>query len=115
MDEGVVSGNAEGFTGGKREVNEKQLFGVLVRAVGVLIFFDAFRVFWIGCNQWVFPRTSAPVSVFFLELVAPNLMYGLLVMVIGATMIRWPGWVVHLAWLERLPAIGRDTRIDSND
>jgi hypothetical protein len=42
-----------------------------------------------------------------LELVAPNLMYGLLLMVLGSTMIRWPQWLVHLAWLENLPTIGR--------
>jgi hypothetical protein len=88
-------------------MSEKQLFGVLVRGIGVLTFIDAFRVFWIGCTQWVFPRTSAPVSIFFLELVAPNLMYGLLLMVLGSTMIRWPQWLVHLAWLENLPTIGR--------
>jgi hypothetical protein len=100
---------------GEIKVNEKQLFGVLVRAMGVLTFMDAFRIFWNGCIQWIFPRTSAPISVFFLEMVAPNLSYGLLVMILGASMIRWPGWVVHLAWLDHLPTIGREPGSESND
>ena len=88
-------------------MTEKQLFGVLVRGIGVITFIDGFRVFWIGCTQWVFPPTSGPVSLFFWDLVAPNLMYGPLLMVLGFTMIRWPQWLVHLAWLENLPTIGR--------
>lgn len=94
-------------------MSEKQLFAVLVRGIGIITFIDAFRVFWNGCISWMFPRTSAPVSVFFWELVAPNLIYGLLLMVLGSTMIRWPQWLVHLAWLEKLPTIGRTSDDES--
>ena len=84
---------------------EKQLFGVLVRAVGLLIFVDGFRVFWLACVQWIFPRHFE--GGFFLELIAPNLTYGLVVMTVALTLIRWPEWVVRAAWLDHLPTIGR--------
>jgi len=84
-------------------VNEKQLFGVLVRAMGFFVFMEGFRVVWTASAQWVL--RDAPASIYYGPL-APNLMYALFVMILGTTMVRWPGWLVHLAWLERLPTIG---------
>jgi hypothetical protein len=85
-------------------VNEKQLFGVLARAVGLLIFVDGFRFFWVACTQWIFPRNFE--GSFFLELIAPNLTYGLLVMTVAVVLIRWPAWAIRLAWLDHWPTIG---------
>jgi hypothetical protein len=96
----------------EKRVNEKQLFGVLVRAMGVLFLIDGFRTLWLISAQWAFGTRPQE---FFLELTAPNLLYGLLLIVLASTMIRWPGWVVTLAWLDHLPTIGRDTNGESNE
>jgi len=81
------------------------MFGVLVRAVGVLVFLEGLRVFWFAFAQWGIPATATRDLT--LAIVAPSLVYGLFVMLLGSTMLRWPEWLVHLAWLERLPTIGR--------
>jgi hypothetical protein len=86
-------------------VSEKQMFGVLVRSVGVLVFLEGLRVFWFAFAQWGIPATTTRDLT--LAIVAPSLVYGLFAMLLGSTMIRWPQWLVHLAWLERLPTIGR--------
>ncbi len=85
-------------------MNEKQLFGVLVRAVGILMFVDGFRFLWLACTQLIFPRHFE--GGFFLELIAPNLTYGLIVMAVAVTLIRWPEWAIRLAWLDHWPTIG---------
>jgi hypothetical protein len=36
-----------------------------------------------------------------------SLLGGIFILAIGVAMFRWPGWVVRLAGLERLPTIGR--------
>ena|SRR5271166_5805231 len=85
-------------------MNEKQLFGVLVRAMGIFVFMEGFQVLWTASAQWILRDT--PTAIYYGP-VASNLMYALFVMILGGTMIRWPGWLVQLAWLERLPTIGR--------
>ena len=60
---------------------------------------------WFAFAQWGLPATA--IRDLSLAYVAPSLIYGLFAMALGTTMIRWPGWLVHLAWLERLPTIGR--------
>jgi hypothetical protein len=84
-------------------VNEKQLFGVLVRAIGVLVVLDGAREFWFVLARVAFLE---PESVFRYP-VSQDLLYGFVIIVLGSTMIRWPEWIVRLAWLERLPTIGR--------
>ena len=86
-------------------MSEKQMFGVLVRAVGVLVFLEGLRTFWFAFAQWGIPATA--IRDLTLAVEAPSLAYGLFAMLLGSTMIRWPEWLVHLAWLERLPTIGR--------
>jgi len=95
--------NKERLRSRRNQVNEKQLFGVFVRAIGILVFMTGLQVFWLTSAQWLFPRPFG--DNFFLDLVAPSMIYGLLAMVLGAAMVRWPQWVVHLAWLEKLPTI----------
>lgn len=86
-------------------MSEKQMFGVFVRALGVLVFVEGLRVFWFAYAQWGIPATA--IRDVPLAAVAPSLLYGLFAMVLGTTMIRWPAWLVHLAWLEKLPTIGK--------
>jgi hypothetical protein len=90
---------------GRNRVSEKKLFGVLVRAIGVLVFLEGLTTSWFAFWQWGIRYTSVGMLAF--ELVGSSLVYGVLAVVLGATMTRWPDWVVHLAWLERLPTIGR--------
>jgi hypothetical protein len=87
-------------------MSEKQIFSALVRAVGIIVFLEGLRTFWIAFVQYVLPITF-PVPGWGLALAVPTLSYGLFSIVLGSTMIRWPEWLVHLAWLERLPTIGR--------
>ena len=89
---------------GSNQVNERQIFSVLVRAIGILVFIEGLRVLWFAVAECI-PATA--VREMPLAVVAPSLLYGVLTMVLGLTMIRWPQWLVHLAWLERLPTIGR--------
>jgi hypothetical protein len=96
---------------GERRVSEKQAFGVLVRAIGVLVFLEGLRTFWFGFWEWGMRGTSVGTLNF--AIVGSSLVYGVFAIVLGATMIRWPDWVVHLAWLERLPTIGRMTDNDN--
>jgi hypothetical protein len=82
-------------------VTEKQTFGVLIRALGVLVFLDGVRTLWFALAQWaLFRQVTGAMT-------APSLIYGLVVVMLGSTMIRWPQWLVHVAWLEKLPTIGR--------
>jgi hypothetical protein len=96
-------------------MSEKQVFGVLVRAIGVFVFLDGLKTVWFAFWQWGIRGTSAGA---FDLLIMGSSLYGVLSVVLGAIMIRWPDWVVHLAWLERLPTIGRmpddDTQSGSN-
>ena len=93
-------------------MTEKQLFGVLVRAMGILVFMEGLAQLYVACAQWVF--TPDAQRHFVIGMTAPGVAYGLVVIVLGATMIRWPQWLVYLAWLERLPTIGRMTDENSN-
>lgn len=91
-------------------MTEKQLFRVLVRAMGILVFMQGLAALYVACAQWLFTPDSQ--RHFFIAMTAPNVLYGVAVLILGATMIRWPEWLVYLAWLERLPTIGR--MIDEN-
>jgi hypothetical protein len=83
-------------------VSEKQLFSVLVRAVGIVVFLDGFRVLWFAVAAWLFPFT--PEQRWPFAMVEPNLAYGLLVVVLGAMMFRWPEWLLNLAWPPEPPS-----------
>ncbi len=86
-------------------MSEKQIFSVLVRAIGILVFVEGLRVLWFAVAECCIPATA--VREMPLAVAAPSLLYGVFTMVLGLTMIRWPQWLVHLAWLERLPTVGR--------
>jgi hypothetical protein len=78
------------------------MFGALVRAVGILVFLEGFRTVWLGLAEWAFPNSALrgfPISV-----MAPNLVYAVFGMALGVTMIRWPVWLVRLAWSDKSPA-----------
>jgi hypothetical protein len=105
VDEWDAIEKVENRQGRVNKMNEKQLFSVLVRAVGIIVFLEGLRTFWLVFVQWALPPINIPG--WGLALAVPTLSYGLFTVVLGSTMIRWPGWLVHLAWLERLPTIGR--------
>ncbi len=86
-------------------MNEKQLFSVLVRGVGVLVFLNGLSNLYVVLVEWKFELPVARTLV--TAMTAPNVIYVVLALILGVTMIRWPEWVVHLAWMERLPTIGR--------
>jgi hypothetical protein len=86
-------------------MTEKQLFSVLVRAMGTLVFMQGLAELYVACAQWLFTPDSQ--RHFVIAMAAPNVVYGIVVLVLGTTMIRWPEWLVYLAWMERLPTIGR--------
>ena len=83
-------------------MSEKQAFGVLVRGVGALVFLEGLRALWFAFAQWAM-RAFGGVT---FAMAAPGLIYGLVALTLGTTLIRWPQWLVHLAWLEKLPTIG---------
>ena len=82
-------------------MDEKQMFGALVRAVGILIFLEGLRTVWLALAEWAFPNSA--LRGFPLSVMAPNMVYAVFDMVLGSTMIRWPQWLVRLAWLEKSP------------
>jgi hypothetical protein len=94
-------------------VNEKQLFSVLVRGLGILVFLHGLSGFYVDLMQWEFE--PAVTRSFVTAMMAPNIIYALLALVLGTAMVRWPQWLVHLAWLERLPTIGRMTDDESSN
>ncbi len=84
-------------------MSEKQAFGVLVRAVGVLVFLDGLKALWFAFAEWVLPSVrEMPFA-----LIAPSLIFGLGTITLGFAMIRWPQRLVHIAWMEKLPTVGR--------
>lgn len=85
-------------------MSEKQLFSVLVRSIGVLVFMSGLSSLYVTLAQWfesVIPQSLVEAAM------AQNVIFFLVALILGAAMVRWPQWVVHLAWLERLPTIGR--------
>jgi hypothetical protein len=92
---------------GRVKVKEKQVFSVLVRGLGILVFLHGLSSLYVDLAQWEFE--PAVTRTFVTAMIAPNVIYSLLAVVLGITMVRWPQWLVHLAWLERLPTIGRMT------
>lgn len=84
-------------------MSEKQLFSVLVRGVGVLVFMHGLSGLYVALAQWEFE--PAVTRTFVTAMLAPNVIYTLSALILGITMIRWPQWLVRLAWLERLPTI----------
>jgi hypothetical protein len=92
------------FLRGRYAVSEKQLFGVLVRTIGVLVFLEGVRAFLVDLLLWNWPGGFGNNPRLFGPL---EWAYGPLVMLVGALITRWPGWVVYLAWLEKLPTIGQ--------
>jgi hypothetical protein len=92
-------------------MSEKQLFSVMVRGVGLLVFVHGLAAFYLAIVERYLdfgPPQYIP------EVLASRVVYGVVAMVLGAIMIRWPQGLVQLAWLERLPTIGRMPDEDSN-
>jgi hypothetical protein len=83
-------------------VREKQIFGLFVRMVGVLIFFEGGRSLWFSLVVWVWRADTKLVGGFPPNFGTYDLVYGLLVLVLGFTTIRWPEWIVRLAWPKEL-------------
>lgn len=82
-------------------MGEKQLFGVLVRTVGVLVFLEGGRSLWVSFMVWVWRDTMLGHG-FPPEFGTQDLVYGLLVLMLGFITIRWPEWIVRLAWPKEL-------------
>lgn len=80
-------------------MSERRLFSVLFRTLGVLVALQGggHVLWWITLVVWVWSYSSFERSV---PLGAQELVYGLLVLLLGSIMIRWPERVVELAWFE---------------
>jgi hypothetical protein len=76
-------------------VNEKQMFSVLVRALGVLVVLDGARQFWYLVARLVWTEDAHYLYPF-----SQNLTYTLVVLAFGAIIIRQPDWFVRFAWPE---------------
>jgi len=89
-------------------MDEKQLFSVLVRAIGLAAILHALGTIVFQVSGWLLPafslRTAGLSAV---GVIGPSLICALVAVVLGAIMMRWPEWLVRLAWLEQLPTIGR--------
>ena len=75
-------------------MNEKQMFSVLVRALGVLVVLDGAKQVW-----YVFARLIWTDGRYLYSF-SQNLTYTLVVLALGAIIIRQPEWFVRLAWPE---------------
>ena len=74
-------------------MSEKQLFTVLVRALGVLVILDGFRQAWF-CFARLLWRPELP----YLYSYEQNLVYTVAVFAFGAMIIRAPQIFVRFAW-----------------
>ena len=78
------------------EKREKELFEVLVRALGVLVLLHGARMFWLVFINWAwpyaFPRGMEPY------VWDQDFVYALLVLALGTTMTRHPKLVVSFSY-----------------
>lgn len=86
-------------------MNDKQLFGVLIRWLGVVVLLQGVRALAVDVMIWTTPSRfgSRPPL-----LGGQEQIYVTLILVIGLIMIRWPEWVVQLAWFDK-PAASNST------
>jgi len=75
-------------------VNEKQMFSVLVRALGVLVVLDGARQFWYLLARLIWTDAR------YLYSFSQDLTYTLVILAFGAIIIRQPDWFVRFAWPE---------------
>ena len=73
-------------------MTEKQIFSIFVRALGVLVVLDGLRQLW-----YVFARLLWTDG-HYLYPFSQDLTYTLIVLAVGATIIRQPDWFVRIAW-----------------
>ena len=82
-------------------MTEKQLFSVLVRMAGVLVVLVGLKAVAQNALLYFWPPSYHGVEW------PKEFLYCAVVLLLGTILVRWPNWVVHLAWLEELPTIGR--------
>ena len=75
-------------------MNEKQMFSVLVRALGVLVVLDGARQFWYLLARLIWTDAR------YLYSFSQDLTYTLVILAFGAIIIRQPDWFVRFAWPE---------------
>lgn len=89
-------------------MTEKQLFGVLVRGAGVLVSLSGANNLWNAFLVWVWQDSIVGQGHSFPPMFGgQNFIYALAVLVLGLSMIRWPDWIVRIAWpqdLEKEPS-----------
>jgi hypothetical protein len=85
--------NREGgnFIGGN-SVTEKQIFSAFVRASGVLVVLDGLKQFWYVLARLVWTDGH------YLYSFSQDLTYTLIILAVGAIIIRQPDWFVRFAW-----------------
>jgi hypothetical protein len=73
-------------------MTEKQSFSVFVRALGVLVVMDGLRQVWFVVARLVWTDGR------YLYSFSQNLTYTLVLLAVGAIIVRSPEWVVRFAW-----------------
>jgi len=75
-------------------MTEKQVFGLIVRGLGVLVILDGARQAW-----FLIMRFAYPPSVFHYPF-SLDLLYAVVVLMVGLALMRSPEMIVRLAWSE---------------
>jgi hypothetical protein len=73
-------------------MSEKQCFGVLVRALGVLVVLTGARQLWFVLTRFEYPAEA------FRYPLSQDVVYAFIVIVLGLIMTRWPQWIVRFAF-----------------
>ena len=80
-------------------MTEKQLYGVLIRTVGVILraLSALYMLPWL---LLMFAQVSGPCNVDPRLSIAENLLYALGLLIIGSLMVRLPELIVRISWYE---------------
>lgn len=82
-------------------MDEKRLFSVLVRWLGLVIFLEGVRALALDVMIWTTPARFGNSPPLF---GGQEQVYVVVIVLLGLTMIRFPEWVVHITWFEKSPS-----------
>jgi hypothetical protein len=76
-------------------MSDRQIFGLIARALGLSVFIYGFLVMNTGILRWIDPRASYRHSI------AGDVFYGLIMMFLGAVLVGWTEWLVAFSYRRR--------------
>jgi len=77
-------------------VSDRQLFGVLVRVLGMSVIFAHVRTYYETLMGWAWPVVA--LNGYVRPVDPQDVVYCLLVLTLGLIMVRAPEWVAQFAW-----------------